>query len=63
MDRNEAVFYDQYEAYMKAQEEQRAAASAYAAAAGGVSPVFTFSELGMDDSGDFHNFMDPPASG
>ncbi|MCI68471.1 hypothetical protein A2U01_0089732, partial [Trifolium medium] len=33
MDRNEAVFYEQYEAHMKAQEEQRAAASASAAAA------------------------------
>ncbi|MCI44853.1 hypothetical protein A2U01_0066092, partial [Trifolium medium] len=31
------------------------------AAAG--SPIFTYSELGMDDPGDFNNFMDPPASG
>ncbi|MCI93104.1 hypothetical protein A2U01_0114402, partial [Trifolium medium] len=50
MNRNEAVFYKQYEAHMKAQEEQRVAASASAATAGGVSPEFTFSELGMDDS-------------
>ncbi|MCI85200.1 hypothetical protein A2U01_0106479, partial [Trifolium medium] len=56
MNRNDAVFYEQYEAHLKAQEEQRAAASASVAAAGGVSPVFTFSELGMDDSGEFHNF-------
>ncbi|MCI81403.1 hypothetical protein A2U01_0102676, partial [Trifolium medium] len=28
MDRNEAVFYEQYGAHIKAQEEQRAAASA-----------------------------------
>ncbi|MCI46272.1 hypothetical protein A2U01_0067512, partial [Trifolium medium] len=55
MNRNEAVFYEQYEAHMKAQEEQRAAASASTAAAGRVSPMFTFSELGMDDSGEFHN--------
>ncbi|MCI73246.1 hypothetical protein A2U01_0094510, partial [Trifolium medium] len=34
------------------------------AAAGGVSPVFTYGELGLEDSpGDFYNFMDPPASG
>ncbi|MCI50098.1 hypothetical protein A2U01_0071342, partial [Trifolium medium] len=31
MDRNEAVFYEQYGAHMRAQEEQRAAASASAA--------------------------------
>ncbi|MCI55382.1 hypothetical protein A2U01_0076632, partial [Trifolium medium] len=41
MDRNEAVFYEQYGAHMRAQDEQRAAASA-SAAAGGVSPVFTY---------------------
>ncbi|MCI42852.1 hypothetical protein A2U01_0064089 [Trifolium medium] len=41
---------------------QRAAASSSAAAGHG-SPIFTFSELGMDDPTDFHNFMDPPASG
>ncbi|MCI91033.1 hypothetical protein A2U01_0112327, partial [Trifolium medium] len=64
MDRNEAVFYEQYGAHMRAQDEQRAAASASAADAGGVSPVFTYGELGLDDSpGDFQNFMDPPASG
>ncbi|MCI71961.1 hypothetical protein A2U01_0093224, partial [Trifolium medium] len=46
-----------------AQDEQRAAASA-SAAAGGVSPVFTYGELGMDDSpGDFQDFIDPSASG
>ncbi|MCI77820.1 hypothetical protein A2U01_0099090, partial [Trifolium medium] len=49
--------------HMKAQEEQRAAASASAAAASQGSLVFTLSELGMDDPGDFQNFMDPPASG
>ncbi|MCI94065.1 hypothetical protein A2U01_0115363, partial [Trifolium medium] len=27
------------------------------------SPEFTLSELGMDDPGEFHKFMDPPASG
>ncbi|MCI57605.1 hypothetical protein A2U01_0078856 [Trifolium medium] len=62
MDRNEAVFYEQYEAHMKAQEAQRAAAASAAAASAG-SPMFTFSELGMDDSGEFNNFTDPPASG
>ncbi|MCI33130.1 hypothetical protein A2U01_0054346 [Trifolium medium] len=47
---------------MRAQDEQRAAAFA-SAAAGGVSPVFTYGELGLYDSpGDFQNFMDPPAS-
>ncbi|MCI54100.1 hypothetical protein A2U01_0075347, partial [Trifolium medium] len=61
---NEAVFYEQYGAHMRAQEEQRATASASTAAAGGVSPMFTYSELGMDDSpGEFHNFMDRPATG
>ncbi|MCI95761.1 hypothetical protein A2U01_0117060, partial [Trifolium medium] len=59
---NEAVFYEQYEAHMKAQEEQRDAAAS-AAAAGAISPEFTLSELGIDDPGEFHNFMDPPASG
>ncbi|MCI38495.1 hypothetical protein A2U01_0059723, partial [Trifolium medium] len=63
MDRNEAVFYEQYGANMRAQEEQRAAASASAAAASQGSPIFTLRELGMDDSPDFQNFMDPPASG
>ncbi|MCI41554.1 hypothetical protein A2U01_0062787 [Trifolium medium] len=49
---------------MRAQDEQGAGASASGAAAGGVSPVFTYGELGMDDSPDgFQNFMDPPASG
>ncbi|MCI84491.1 hypothetical protein A2U01_0105769, partial [Trifolium medium] len=33
MDRNEAVFYEQYGVHMRAQEEQRASASASAAAA------------------------------
>ncbi|MCI88182.1 hypothetical protein A2U01_0109468, partial [Trifolium medium] len=43
---------------------QRAAASASGAATSGASPVFTYGELGLDDSpGDFHNYMDPPASG
>ncbi|MCI53192.1 hypothetical protein A2U01_0074438, partial [Trifolium medium] len=46
-----------------AQEEQRVAASASAAAASHGSPLFTLSELGMDDSPHFHNFMDPSASG
>ncbi|MCI89774.1 hypothetical protein A2U01_0111063, partial [Trifolium medium] len=46
---------------MRAQEEQRAAASAFAAADHG-SPFFTLGELGMDDSPGFQNFMDPPAS-
>ncbi|MCI96703.1 hypothetical protein A2U01_0118003 [Trifolium medium] len=64
MDRNEAVFYEQYGAHMRAQEEQRAPASASAAAASHGSPIFTYGELGLDDSpGDFQNFMDPPASG
>ncbi|MCI98322.1 hypothetical protein A2U01_0119625, partial [Trifolium medium] len=49
MNRNEAVFYEQYEAHMKAQEEHKAAVASASAAAGGVSPEFTFSELGMDD--------------
>ncbi|MCI77810.1 hypothetical protein A2U01_0099080, partial [Trifolium medium] len=31
--------------------------------AGAYSPEFTLSELGMDDPGEFNNFMDPPASG
>ncbi|MCI53335.1 hypothetical protein A2U01_0074581, partial [Trifolium medium] len=47
VDSNEAVFYEQYGAHMRAQEEQRAAASASAAASHG-SPIFTYSELGMD---------------
>ncbi|MCI89330.1 hypothetical protein A2U01_0110618, partial [Trifolium medium] len=38
MDRNEAVFYEQYGAHMRAQKEQRAAASASAAAGHG-SPI------------------------
>ncbi|MCI92080.1 hypothetical protein A2U01_0113376, partial [Trifolium medium] len=46
MNRNEAIFYEQYEAHMKAQEEQRAA-GASASAAGAFSPEFTLSELGM----------------
>ncbi|MCI45337.1 hypothetical protein A2U01_0066576, partial [Trifolium medium] len=57
------VFYEQYGAHMKAQEEQRAAASASDAAASHGSPLFTLSELGMNDSPGFQNFMDPPASG
>ncbi|MCI48332.1 hypothetical protein A2U01_0069575, partial [Trifolium medium] len=57
MNRNEALFYEQYEAHMKAQEEQRAAASASAAATSHGAPIFTYSELGMDDPGDFQNFM------
>ncbi|MCI84085.1 hypothetical protein A2U01_0105361 [Trifolium medium] len=61
MNRNEAVFYEQYESHMKAQEEQRVAASASAAASAG-SPIFTYSEFGLDDPGEFRNFMDPPAS-
>ncbi|MCI76165.1 hypothetical protein A2U01_0097434, partial [Trifolium medium] len=61
MDRNETVFYEQYGAHIKAQEEQRAD-GASASAAGAFSPEFTLSELGMDDPGDFQNFMDPPAS-
>ncbi|MCI74136.1 hypothetical protein A2U01_0095400, partial [Trifolium medium] len=40
-----------------------AAASASAAAASHGSPIFTYSDLGMDDPGDFQNFMDPHASG
>ncbi|MCI52771.1 hypothetical protein A2U01_0074017, partial [Trifolium medium] len=44
------------------QEEQRAVAASAAAASAG-SPEFTFSELGMDDPSEFHNFMDPPAIG
>ncbi|MCI53523.1 hypothetical protein A2U01_0074770, partial [Trifolium medium] len=53
-----------YGAHMRAQDEQRAGASASGAATGGVSPVFTYGELGLDDSPcDFQNFMDPPASG
>ncbi|MCI30688.1 hypothetical protein A2U01_0051899, partial [Trifolium medium] len=63
MDRNEAVFYEQYEAHMKAQDEQKVVASASAAAASHGSPIFTYGELGLDDPADFHNFMDPPASG
>ncbi|MCI86963.1 hypothetical protein A2U01_0108244, partial [Trifolium medium] len=35
MDRNEAIFYEQYENHMKAQEEQRAAAASAAAANAG----------------------------
>ncbi|MCI41333.1 hypothetical protein A2U01_0062566, partial [Trifolium medium] len=64
MNRNEAVFYEQYEAHMKAQEEQRVAAASAAATSAG-SPVFTFSELGLDDPADFNNFMNqhPPADG
>ncbi|MCI76118.1 hypothetical protein A2U01_0097387, partial [Trifolium medium] len=58
MNSNEAIFYEQYEAHMKAQEEQRTA-GAPASAAGAYSPKFTLSELGMDDPGEFHNFMDP----
>ncbi|MCI91599.1 hypothetical protein A2U01_0112893, partial [Trifolium medium] len=50
MNCNEAVFYEQYEAHMKAQEEQRAAAAS-ATAASVVSPMFTYSEFGMDDPG------------
>ncbi|MCI54865.1 hypothetical protein A2U01_0076115, partial [Trifolium medium] len=38
-------------------------ASASAAAASVGSPMFTFSEFGMDDPGEFNNFMDPPATG
>ncbi|MCI42011.1 hypothetical protein A2U01_0063246, partial [Trifolium medium] len=48
-------------AHMRAQEEQRAAASASAASRG--SPFFTLGELGIDDSPGFQKFMDPPASG
>ncbi|MCI72126.1 hypothetical protein A2U01_0093389, partial [Trifolium medium] len=36
MNRNEAVFYEQYEAHVKAQEEQRAAAASASAAAASV---------------------------
>ncbi|MCI90550.1 hypothetical protein A2U01_0111843, partial [Trifolium medium] len=49
MDRNEAVFYEQYgvfEAQRKAQKEARAAAAATR------SPAFTYSELGLDDPGE-----------
>ncbi|MCI47380.1 hypothetical protein A2U01_0068621, partial [Trifolium medium] len=45
MDRNEAVFYEQYGAHMKAQEDQRAV-GASVSAAGAYSPEFTLSELG-----------------
>ncbi|MCI70418.1 hypothetical protein A2U01_0091681, partial [Trifolium medium] len=48
LNHNEAIFYDQYEAHMKAQEEQRAD-GASTSAAGAYSPEFTLSELGMDD--------------
>ncbi|MCI35152.1 hypothetical protein A2U01_0056373, partial [Trifolium medium] len=60
MDRNEAVFYEQYGAHMRAQEEQRAAASASTVGHG--STMFTYGELGFDDSPGYQNFMDPPAS-
>ncbi|MCI90426.1 hypothetical protein A2U01_0111718, partial [Trifolium medium] len=56
MDRNEAVFYEQYGAHMRAQEEGRAAATASAAANAG-TPEFTFSELGLEDPAAFNNFM------
>ncbi|MCI85975.1 hypothetical protein A2U01_0107254, partial [Trifolium medium] len=56
-----AVFYEQYGAHMRAQEEQRAAASASTPADHG-EPMFTYGELGLDDSPGFHNFMDPPTS-
>ncbi|MCH95470.1 hypothetical protein A2U01_0016447 [Trifolium medium] len=49
MDRNEAVFFEQYgafEAQRKAEEEARVAAAAAR------SPAFTYSELGLDDPGD-----------
>ncbi|MCI84225.1 hypothetical protein A2U01_0105501, partial [Trifolium medium] len=42
MDRNEAVFYEQYGTHMRAQEEQIVAASASAAAASHGSPIFTY---------------------
>ncbi|MCI87323.1 hypothetical protein A2U01_0108605, partial [Trifolium medium] len=59
----EAVFYEQYGAHTRAQEEQRAAASASAATPTHGSPFFTLGELDLDDSPGFQNFMDPPASG
>ncbi|MCI83490.1 hypothetical protein A2U01_0104766, partial [Trifolium medium] len=55
----------QYEAHMKAQEEQRAAAASAAAATSAGSPIFTYSEFGLDDPAEFNNFMnqDPPTDG
>ncbi|MCI88903.1 hypothetical protein A2U01_0110191 [Trifolium medium] len=56
MVQNTAVFEDQISAYerrMKAEEDAAAARS----------PIFTYSELGLDDPSEFHNFMDPPATG
>ncbi|MCI41327.1 hypothetical protein A2U01_0062560 [Trifolium medium] len=60
MNHNEAVFYEQYEAHMRTQEEERAAAAANAS-----SSEFTFSELGLEDPAAFNNFLnqDPPADG
>ncbi|MCI42042.1 hypothetical protein A2U01_0063277, partial [Trifolium medium] len=63
MDRNEAVFYEQYGSYaaqMRAQEEESAVAAANAG-----TPEFTYSELGLRDPVAFNNFMnpDPPADG
>ncbi|MCI77463.1 hypothetical protein A2U01_0098733, partial [Trifolium medium] len=45
IDRNEAVFYEQYGAHMRAQKEERVAS----AAANAGTPEFTFSELGLED--------------
>ncbi|MCI76718.1 hypothetical protein A2U01_0097988, partial [Trifolium medium] len=60
-----AVFYEPYEAHMKAQEEQRVAAASASAAANASSPEFTFSKLGLEDLAAFNNFLnqDPPADG
>ncbi|MCI95309.1 hypothetical protein A2U01_0116607, partial [Trifolium medium] len=52
MVQNTTVFEEQISAY-----ERRMKAEADAAAAR--SQIFTYSELGMDDPGEFHNFMDP----
>ncbi|MCI52552.1 hypothetical protein A2U01_0073797, partial [Trifolium medium] len=56
MNRNKAVFYEQYGAHMRAQEEEMDDAAS-AAAANASSPEFTFSELGLDDPATFNNFL------
>ncbi|MCI81594.1 hypothetical protein A2U01_0102868, partial [Trifolium medium] len=59
MDRNEVVFYEQYEAHTRAQEEAQRAAASASTPAGHGEQMFTYGELGLDDSPGFRNFMDP----
>ncbi|MCI78928.1 hypothetical protein A2U01_0100199, partial [Trifolium medium] len=47
----------------RAQEEAQRAAASASTPTGHGGLMFTYGELGFDDSPGFHNFTDPPTSG